>query len=148
MLIASQRDFWSGVLFVTVGFLCAGSTLLLYKLGSAADPGPGYFPFGLGLLLTLLGSVVLLRSLRHPRVDTEVVGSVAWRPLIVISSAVLMFGLLLPRLGLSTALPVLVILSSLATEEFHWKEVLLNAVALTALCFGIFIWGLNLTLPR
>jgi len=59
-----------------------------------------------------------------------------------------MFGLLLPRLGLSTALPVLVILSSLATEEFHWKEVLLNAVALTALCFGIFIWGLNLTLPR
>lgn len=147
MPIANQKDFLSGLLFVTTGLGCAIAAFVLYPLGDAADPGPGYFPLGLGALLALLGSVVTLRSLRHKGGDQVAVGRLAWRPLIVISAAVLLFGLLLPHLGLLVALPVLVVTSSFATSEFRWKEVLLNAVVLTVLCFGIFIWGLNLSLP-
>lgn len=148
MVIGNQKDFWSGILFVTIGLGCAVGALALYPLGSAADPGPGYFPLGLGMLLALLGSVVVAGSLRRHHESQVTIGRLAWRPLIVVSGAVLMFGLLLPRLGLFIALPVLVIASSLATSEFRWREVLLNAIALTALCFAIFVWGLDLTLPR
>lgn len=148
MVVGNQKDFWSGILFVTIGLGCAIAALILYPLGSAADPGPGYFPLGLGVLLASLGSVVVAGSLRRHREGQVTIGRLAWRPLIVVSGAVLLFGLLLPRLGLFVALPVLVIASSLATSEFRWREVLLNAIALTALCFAIFVWGLDLTLPR
>jgi hypothetical protein len=148
MHITDQKDFCSGVLFVTIGVGCAAGALALYPLGSASDPGAGYFPLGLGVLLAVLGSVVVAGSLGHTRSEQGAIGRMAWRPLLVILGAVIFFGFLLPRLGLLIALPALVIMSSLATSEFRWREVLLNAVVLTALCFGIFVWGLNLTLPH
>ena len=47
MKIKSQKDFWSGLMFIVVGIGFAwGATN--YSFGSSARPGPGYFPFGLG----------------------------------------------------------------------------------------------------
>ena len=58
MKIKSQKDFWSGLMFVVVGIVFAwGATN--YSFGVAARPGPGYFPFGLGILLSLVGLLVL-----------------------------------------------------------------------------------------
>ena len=52
--IKSQKDFWSGVMFILAGVGFAwGATN--YNFGSAARPGPGYFPFGLGILLAMTG---------------------------------------------------------------------------------------------
>jgi hypothetical protein len=148
MLIGNQKDFWSGLLFVAIGVGCAGGAWALYPLGTASNPGAGYFPLGLGVLLALLGCGVLTSAVGRTREMNGEIGRFAWRPLLVISGAVLLFGLALPRLGLLVALPALVITSSLAMKGFRWREVLLNAAVLTALCFGIFIWGLNLTLPH
>ena len=62
MKIKSQKDFWSGLLFVAIGIGFAwGATN--YNFGSSARPGPGFFPFGLGLLMAILGSVVLFKAL-------------------------------------------------------------------------------------
>ncbi|MEY3295272.1 MAG: hypothetical protein RLZZ451_1320, partial [Pseudomonadota bacterium] len=62
MKIKSEKDFWSGLMFIVIGLAFAwGATN--YNFGSAARPGPAYFPFGLGILLALLGGVVLLKSL-------------------------------------------------------------------------------------
>ena len=43
--------------------------------------------------------------------------------------------------------PVLIFISSLAGDEFHWKGVLANAIVLTIGSWAIFIWGLKLTIP-
>jgi hypothetical protein len=43
--------------------------------------------------------------------------------------------------------PVLIFISSLAGDEFHWKGVLLNAIVLTIGSWFIFVWGLKLTIP-
>jgi hypothetical protein len=60
--IKSQRDFWSGLMFIAVGIGFAwGATV--YSFGSSARPGPGYFPFGLGILLAVLGAIVLFKAL-------------------------------------------------------------------------------------
>ena len=62
MKVKSQKDLWSGLLFVTAGIVFAvGATG--YSLGHSARPGPGYFPLGLGILLALLGLVVLAKAL-------------------------------------------------------------------------------------
>jgi hypothetical protein len=45
------------------------------------------------------------------------------------------------------ALPVLVLVSSLAGDEFKLKEVILNSIVLTVGSWAIFIKGLNLVIP-
>jgi hypothetical protein len=144
--IKSRRDFWSGLMFVLVGFGFAWGALN-YSFGSSARPGPAYFPFGLGVLLCLLGAFTLFESLTIETEDGEPIGDIAWKPLTVIVFAVALFGILLPRLGMVISLPILIVIASLAGDEFHWKDVLINSIVLTVGSWIIFIWGLKLTIP-
>ena len=75
------------------------------------------------------------------------IGAVPWRPLLVIVAAIIVFGLSLERLGLLITVPLLIVISSFAGGEFGWKGVLVNAAVLTFGSWGIFVWGLKLTLP-
>jgi len=146
MKIKSQRDFWAGLMFVVTGVGFAwGATF--YSFGSSARPGPGYFPFGLGVLLSLLGAFTLFEALTIETDDGEPVGKFAWKPLGFIVGTVAVFGWALPHLGMITALPILVIIAAMAGDEFHWGEVLVNAAILTAGSWVIFIWGLKLVIP-
>lgn len=146
MKIKSQKDFWAGLMFLVVGAGFAwGATN--YSFGVAARPGPGYFPFGLGVLTALLGAFILFESLVVETEDGDPIGPWAWKPLIVVVVSVVLFGLMLPRLGLLVSLPVLIAVVSLAGDEFHWKEVLFNTIVLTIGSWVIFIWGLKLVIP-
>ncbi|HTJ04463.1 MAG TPA: tripartite tricarboxylate transporter TctB family protein [Caldimonas sp.] len=165
MKIKSERDFWSGMMFLVVGVVFAiGATN--YSMGPAcpandpcatslwarlsqlsAHPGAGYFPLGLSILVTLLGAVVLFKSLTIESDGGDPIGKIAWRPLIVIIVAIALFGVMLEPLGLAITVPVLIVIASLAGDEFHWKGVLANAIVLTIGSWAIFIWGLKLTIP-
>ena len=146
MKIKSQRDFWSGLMFVSVGIAFAvGATN--YSMGSSARPGPGYFPLILSVIMAILGGVVLFKALTIETEGGDPIGAFAWRPLIVIVAAITVFGLALPRLGMLITVPLLIFITSLAGDEFHWKGVLANAVVLTIGAWGIFIAGLKLTIP-
>lgn len=146
MKIKSQKDFWSGLMFIGVGIAFAwGATS--YSFGASARPGPGYFPFGLGLLLAVLGAMVLFKAVTLETMGGDRIGAWAWRPLGVIVASVALFGVLLPWLGMVCALPVLVFMASLAGDEFHWRDALINAVVLTIGSWVIFIYGLKLTIP-
>lgn len=146
MKIKSQKDFWSGLMFLAVGIGFAwGATN--YSFGVAARPGPGYFPFGLGILLAILGGFILFESLVVETEDGEPIGAWAWKPLIVITFSVVMFGFILPRLGMLISLPILIVVCSLAGDEFHWKDALISVVVLTVGSWLIFIKGLSLVIP-
>ncbi len=165
MRIKSERDFWSGLMFVVVGVVFAfGATN--YSMGPAcppqdpcaaslwgrlsqlsAHPGAGYFPLGLALLLAALGAVVLFKSLTIESEGGDKIGAFAWRPLVVIVTAIAVFGAMLEPIGLALTIPVLVVISSLAGDEFHWKGVSANAVVLMIGSWAIFVWGLKLTIP-
>lgn len=146
MKIKSQRDFASGLMFVAIGTGFAIGALN-YTFGSSARPGPAFFPFGLGVLMALLGAAVLFKSLTIESDDGEPIGSIAWRPLGVLIASVVMFGLLLPRLGMVITLPLLVLLASLASDEFSLKSTLVSAVLLTGVAWGVFVKGLGLAIP-
>ena len=146
MKIKSEKDFWSGLMFIAigVGFAWGASN---YSFGSAARPGPAYFPFGLGVILAVLGLVVLFKGLTLDVPGGDKIGGWPFKPWIVILGAVVIFGLALPRLGMIITLPLLIGIASLASGEFRWKEVLINVVVLTLGCWLVFIKGLNLTIP-
>lgn len=146
MKIKSQKDFWSGLMFVVVGLGFAwGATS--YSFGTSARPGPGYFPFGLGILMAIMGALVWFGSITVETEDGDPIGPIAWKPLIIIVASVVMFGLILPRLGLLISLPLLIIVSALAGDEWHWKDSLISVVVLTLGSWLIFIKGLSLVIP-
>ena len=146
MKIKSQKDFWSGLMFIVTGVAFAwGSTN--YSFGASARPGPAYFPFGLGILMAILGGMVLFKALTIEVEGGDPIGAWAWKPLLLINGVVFVFGWALPHLGMWISLPVLVIGSALAGDEFHWKDALINSIVLTAGSWVIFIWGLKLTIP-
>jgi Tripartite tricarboxylate transporter TctB family len=146
MRIKSQRDFWAGLMFllIGIGFAIGART---YTMGDSARPGPGYFPFGLGVLLALIGAFVLFEALTVETDDGEPVGKFAWRPIIVITLSVVLYGLTLPKLGLVVAVPLLVLVSSFASDEFSWLAAVINAAVLTVFAWLVFVKGLGLTIP-
>jgi len=147
MKIANQQDFVSGCIFVLIGSVFSLGAWFKYPLGSASDPGAGYFSFGLGAILFVLGGLVVFNALGKEVDIAGAIGAIAWRPIIVILASVAAFGYLLPRLGLLVALPSLVIASSLATVEFRLRDALISAVVLTAASYGLFVKALSLNLP-
>ena len=74
-------------------------------------------------------------------------GAIPWKPLGLIVFGVVAFGLALPRLGMIISLPILIMIASLAGDEFSLKEVVINIVVLTLGSWLIFIKGLNLVIP-
>lgn len=146
MKIKSQKDFWSGLMFIVVGAAFAVGALN-YNFGSSAKPGPAYFPFGLGLLLAILGAMILFEALTIETDDGDRIGPFAWKPLIVILASVVVFGLTLQKLGLVVSLPLLVLISSYASDEHTWLGSIVNAVVLTVMSWAIFVLGLKLIIP-
>jgi hypothetical protein len=144
--VKSEKDFWSGLMFIAIGIAFAwGATA--YSFGSAARPGPAYFPFGLGIIMAVLGAVILFTSLTIEVEGGDKIGHWPLKQGAWILGAVVLFGILIPKIGMAVALPVLIGIASLASGEFRWKEVLANAVILTVASWGIFIKGLGLTIP-
>lgn len=146
MKIKSQKDFWSGLMFVAVGVGFAWGAAS-YSFGSSARPGPAYFPFGLGILMAIMGALVWFASITVETEDGDPIGGIAWKPLIIITGSVVMFGFILPRLGMIISLPLLIIVSALAGDEWHWKDSIISVVVLTLGSWLIFIKGLNLVIP-
>jgi drug/metabolite transporter (DMT)-like permease len=146
MRIKSQKDFVSGILLVIVGAAFAvGATN--YSFGVAVRPGPGYFPFGLGIILALLGVVVLFSAFKQERKGGDPIGKIPWRPLLCIVGAIVFFGFCLPKLGFVISFPIMIVLTAAGSNEFTWRDALLNAAILTVMSYGIFIYGLQLTIP-
>jgi Tripartite tricarboxylate transporter TctB family len=145
MKIKHQQDFWAGVLFLVAGILFAWGAAN-YSMGSSARPGPGYFPRGLGVLMAALGLFEIVKALVSNQKDGEI-GAWPTRQMLIILLGVVLFGLLLPKLGLVVALPALVFVSSIPSGEFKLKEVVITCVVLTVFSWAVFVKGLGLTIP-
>ncbi len=154
MNIKSQKDFFSGLMFLGVGAAFAwGATT--YTVGSGARMGPGYFPLMLGILLAILGAVIVFESLVVETEDGEKIGSWAWKPLTFIIAANLVFGLALgglpsikiPALGMIAGIYALTFIASLAGDEFKVKEVVILATVLSILSYLAFVVLLKLQFP-
>ena len=141
--IKHPKDFWAGVLYIAFG-ATAIVIALNYPSGSAGRMGPGYFPRGLGAILIGLGLILSLRALRL--VGTPIVFPAA-KPILVVIGSVVVFGIAAPPLGLVAATLLLVVVSSMASDEFRWKEAVISSLLLATFTVLAFSKGLQLQLP-
>lgn len=154
MNIKSQKDFFSGLMFMAVGVAFAWGASG-YTIGNGARMGPGYFPLVLGVLLAVLGLVITFNALVVPSVDGDKIGRIAWKPLFFIIAANLVFGAALgglpsiglPPLGLIVGIFALTFIASNAGDDFNFKEVTVLAVILAVLSYAAFILLLKLQFP-
>ncbi len=117
-----------------------------YTLGTAAKMGPGYFPTVLGGLMAVLGAIVAIGAFGKNAVKTEL-DKVGWRELGMVLGAVALFALTLPKLGFIVALILLIGVAALASHEFKLRDTILSVIFLLALCYGVFVKGLELQFP-
>ena len=154
MNIKSQKDFFSGLMFTVVGgaFAFGASS---YTVGTGARMGPGYFPLVLGIILALLGSAIMFKSLVVETPDGEKIGKWAWKPLFFIIAGNLLFGILLgglpsiklPAMGLIAAIFGTTLVVSKAGDTFDLKEVLVLSTVLSIGSYLAFVVLLKLQFP-
>lgn len=143
--IRNPKDFWSGVLFAAIGFSFAIIVKVYeYPMGTASRMGAGYFPFVLGNILGVMGLVIVAKAWVS---DGGPVSKFAWRPLIWVLSAFVIFGLTAKWLGLVIAIVLLVMISSFGGHEFRLKEALISSAILAAGSIAVFVYGLKLPFP-
>jgi hypothetical protein len=145
MKIGDAKEFWSGVMFAVFGLFFIVFARQ-YDMGTAARMGPAFFPTMLGGLLLLLGIGIALRGILADTQDGKV-ARFHFKPLLLVLGAVVAFGLLLRPAGLLVALSALVVISSLGSDEFRLRDVLLLTVGLGVLVLAVFIYGLGMTVP-
>lgn len=139
----ASKDFWSGLMLVALG----ATTVLVsrgYPMGTTLRMGAGYFPTVLGGILVVFGLILLIRGVR----GTDPIEP-NWSPraLLVIPVTLILFALLVERIGFVPSLFMLIVGSAAASGEFRLLEAVLVGAVLTALCVAVFIWGVGLPYP-
>lgn len=154
MNIKSQKDFFSGLMFMSVGAAFAwGATK--YSVGIGARMGPGYFPLMLGVLLAVLGSVITFKSLVVETKGGDKIGSWAWKPLIFIILSNLAFGVLLaglpsiklPAMGMIVGIYALTFIASMAEPGWKVKNTFILSTILAVGSYIAFVVILKLQFP-
>jgi hypothetical protein len=138
------KDLLSGVMFLAFG---AGAAVIAngYNFGTPARMGSGFFPVVIGVIVAVMGLVLVVRSLLKPA-SGETLGRLQFRPLVFISAAIVIFGLLIEDAGLLASLAALIVVARLAGREGSPLELAVMVVVLIAIAVGIFVYGLNIRL--
>jgi uncharacterized membrane protein len=96
--------------------------------------------------MALIGLLVLIRSF-GAKATIESIPKFRWRIITQITGAVILYGLLLPKMGFLVAVVVLVFVSASASKEFTWKGTMINAAFLVTFTYSVFVVGLKLQFP-
>ena len=154
MNIKSQKNFFSGLMFMGVGAAFAwGATT--YNVGTGARMGPGYFPLMLGVLMAILGAAITFNSMVVEAEGGDKIGKWAWKPLLFIILANLTFGVLLaglpsikfPAFGMIVAIYALTFISSMGEAGWKVKNTFILATVLAAGSYVAFVLLLKLQFP-
>ncbi len=154
MAIKSQKDFYSGLMFMGVGVAFAwGATT--YNVGSGARMGPGYFPLMLGIMMAILGAAITFMALVVETEGGGKIGKWAWKPLSFIILANLVFGIFLgglpafklPAMGMIVAIYALTFIASIAEPGWKVKNTFILATALALGSYVAFVLVLKLQFP-
>jgi len=133
-----------GALFVATGLFFLVQSLGL-EIGTAFRMGPGYFPLVLSGILMLLGLVIVVQA---ARVQGEPIGPLAWRGMLFILPAPILFALLVRGLGFVPAIFITALVASYASSRMTVVMALILSVLVTIFSVAVFSYGLGLPFER
>src|SRR5512139_668362 len=139
--VFQRQNVLGGVLLVAFGVLglVLGASL---DMGTARRMGPGFFPRILSWLLIAIGGAVAAQGALGS--DGETATRIAWRPLVLVTTAVVAFQVLIDRTGLVAATAAVVVLGAVAGRGARPLEVGALAVIMAICTAVLFVHVLNL----
>jgi hypothetical protein len=103
--------------------------------------GPGYFPFILACVLIVLGGVILFQAFR---IQGEAIGSIAWRGMLFILPAPIIFGMTVRGLGFVPSIFICALIASFASQRMKPLMAVILSAGLTLFSLLVFSYGLGL----
>ena len=128
--------------FVACVAFGAGWISLDYPVGTVLRPGPGFFPLGLVIALAAMSAILLFRTERSGCDSTITFREV--RAAVGVLGAIVVFGMAIEPLGLTTAIVLMVILAVFARVGSAIRDGIVLATFLACLGAGIFVFALGL----
>jgi putative tricarboxylic transport membrane protein len=129
------------LLVAAVGALGALEAWRAMPLGTAAEPGAGFMPLVLGLLLATLGvAAALATSLAH-------VAPLARARTLAAAAVIVAWPLALSRLGFAVTTILALLVLGRVVDEARWSRLLAFSVVLTAASVLVFRVLLRVPLP-
>lgn len=141
-LAAVSALFWIALALL----VCYGATLL--GIGSVNEPGSGFIFFWSGLIMAILALTLLADWLRGAGEEDQEFGRTNWPKIFVVLTVLVLYGLLLEKLGF--ILSTFALLSFLLTmsDETKWPSIFTVASAAAVISFAIFDLWLKIKLPK
>ncbi len=138
-MVRNEQDLGAALLFIAIGGvgLWWGRE---YDTGTAANMGPGFVPLALSGLLVLMGLVIGLRACR---VEGTSIERIHWRPVLVLTLAMLAFAGLIRTAGFAPAVVTTVIVAALASRESRAREFVPMSIGLALVCVAVFVFALR-----
>ncbi|WP_158970200.1 tripartite tricarboxylate transporter TctB family protein [Chachezhania sediminis] len=135
----NTQEIAAGLVFAAIGL---GAMLLArsYPFGTVVRMGPGFVPIMLGGLIVVLGLATAWQGRTAPKVALNL----SPRPVMFVLGGILIWVLLIDRLGFVPATLALVVVAAQAERDITWFETAALAVALTGLGYFLFIRGLGI----
>jgi hypothetical protein len=143
-----RNDLISSLFWVGASVLIILGSLRL-QFGVPQNPGPGFLPFLVGLLLLILSLALLIRSLRGRREKESALATAGVKnfKLFGTVAALLLFALIFPYLGfLLTTIPLMIFLSR-AIGGLNWKTSLAIGILISFSMYILFKLWLNVQFP-
>lgn len=141
-MTTKTNDLPAGLLCIAVGAGFAIYAQTQLNMGTIFRMGAGYFPFLLACLLMLLGAGLVARALGKGYLRPS---PAAWRGVLFLTLAPILFGLTLNGLGFVPAVFLVVLSSCFASRQMTWRLALLFSAGMTALCVLLFYYALGVT---
>ncbi|MGO4450890.1 tripartite tricarboxylate transporter TctB family protein [Phyllobacterium sp. TAF24] len=140
----SSRDLICGLLFIAAGLVFAIQAYGL-ELGTAFRMGPGYFPLVLACILIVLGVIIIIQG---TQLEHEPMGPIAWRGILFILPAPVIFGLTVRGLGFVPALFITGLWAAFASVKMKPGLALVLVGGLTLFSVIVFSYALGLPFRR
>jgi putative tricarboxylic transport membrane protein len=146
-----NADQWSGlVLLIISGLIGWGALLLPY--GNIHNPGPGFYPLWLGILLAVMSIALILKSMRHRGRQRNLRGSLAekvrWDKVLFVLIALALYGYFMNILGFLMVTILLMVFLLRFIEPQPWRSVIAWTLIGSFGSYLIFEIWMKLRLPK
>ena len=144
------RNQWSGLFWLVFSiFVCVEAIRM--GTGSFRSPGPGFLPFWSGIVVGTLAILLLVMGTLKREEGGKIKNlwrGMNWRTVILVSASLVIYCILLPRLGfLITTLGLMTLLFSIVKRSRLWIQVFTALLTVLVTYVTFYVW-LGVQLPK
>jgi len=146
-----KLDQWNGVAFLIIsGIICWGSTRLPY--GNVHNPGPGFLPFWLGVVMGLLSIALLIKTTfqteRVKMIRELFAKKIRWGKVFYVLAGLILYAFLMDYLGFLLITFLFIAFLTRFIDPQSWKKVIGWALVGSVGSYLIFEVWMKLRLPK